>query len=138
MARVTRRNFIRTGLGVTAASWLGRTKNMAAEARPTGTENALCVVSSGNGIRATEKAMELMRAGSDPLDAVIAGVNIVEEDPNDASVGYGGVPNEDGVVELDASVMYGPSHAAGAVASLRNIKTPSRVASETGKKRASS
>ena len=128
MARVTRRNFIRTGLGVTAASWLGRTKNMAAEARPTGTENALCVVSSGNGIRATEKAMELMRAGSDPLDAVIAGVNIVEEDPNDASVGYGGVPNEDGVVELDASVMYGPSHAAGAVASLRNIKTPSRVA----------
>jgi N4-(beta-N-acetylglucosaminyl)-L-asparaginase len=72
--------------------------------------------------------MELMRRGDDPLDAVIAGVNIVEEDPDDASVGYGGVPNEEGVVELDASVMYGPTHAAGAVASLRNIKTPSRVA----------
>jgi N4-(beta-N-acetylglucosaminyl)-L-asparaginase len=86
------------------------------------------VISSGNGLRATEKAMELMRQGSDPLDAVVAGVNIVEEDPNDTSVGYGGIPNEDGVVELDASVMHGPTHRAGAVASLRNIKTPSKVA----------
>jgi N4-(beta-N-acetylglucosaminyl)-L-asparaginase len=60
--------------------------------------------------------------------AVIAGVNIVEDDPNDMSVGYGGLPNEDGVVELDASVMYGPTHQAGAVASLRNIKNPSKVA----------
>jgi N4-(beta-N-acetylglucosaminyl)-L-asparaginase len=85
-------------------------------------------VSSGNGIRATEKAMEILRAGGDPLDAVIAGVNIVEDDPDDMSVGYGGLPNEDGVVELDASVMYGPTHSAGAVASLRNIKNPSKVA----------
>jgi N4-(beta-N-acetylglucosaminyl)-L-asparaginase len=90
--------------------------------------NAFCVISSGNGIRATEKAMEIMRQGGDPLDAVIAGVNIVEEDPDDMSVGYGGIPNEDGVVELDSSVMYGPTHKAGAVASLRNIKTPSKVA----------
>jgi N4-(beta-N-acetylglucosaminyl)-L-asparaginase len=90
--------------------------------------NELCVISSDNGIRATEKAMELLRQGSDPLDAVIAGVNIVEEDPNDTSVGYGGLPNEEGVVELDASVMHGPTHMAGAVAALRNIKTPSLVA----------
>ncbi|MCK7583564.1 MAG: isoaspartyl peptidase/L-asparaginase [Chromatiales bacterium] len=47
-------------------------------------------VSSGNGLRATEKAMEILKAGGDPLDAVIAGVNIVEDDPNDMSVGYGG------------------------------------------------
>jgi len=72
--------------------------------------------------------MTIIKAGGDPLDAVIAGVNIVEDDPDDMSVGYGGLPNEDGVVELDASVMYGPNHTAGAVAGLRNIKNPSRVA----------
>jgi N4-(beta-N-acetylglucosaminyl)-L-asparaginase len=72
--------------------------------------------------------MAVLKAGGDPLDAVIAGVNIVEDDPDDMSVGTGGLPNEDGVVELDASVMYGPTHSAGAVASLRNIKNPSRVA----------
>ena len=70
----------------------------------------------------------MIAAGADTLDAVIAGVNIVEEDPADNSVGYGGLPNEDGVVELDSSVMHGPSCRAGAVASLRNIKTPSQVA----------
>ena len=86
------------------------------------------VVSSGNGLRATGKAMEILKGGGDPLDAVIAGVNIVEDDPEDMSVGYGGLPNAEGVVELDASVMYGPTHAAGAVASLQNIKNPSKVA----------
>jgi len=85
-------------------------------------------ISSGNGMRATDKAMEMIRAGSDTLDAVIAGVNIVEEDPNDMSVGYGGLPNERGVVELDSCCMHGPTMRAGAVASLQNIKTPSRVA----------
>jgi N4-(beta-N-acetylglucosaminyl)-L-asparaginase len=85
-------------------------------------------VASGNGLRATDKAMAVLREGGDPLDAVIAGVNIVEDDPNDMSVGLGGLPNEDGVVELDASAMYGPTHSAGAVASLRNIKNPSKVA----------
>jgi N4-(beta-N-acetylglucosaminyl)-L-asparaginase len=72
--------------------------------------------------------MELIASGGSTLDGVIAGVNIVEDDPNDMTVGYGGLPNEDGVVELDAAVMYGPNHMAGAVASLRNIKNPSRVA----------
>lgn len=86
------------------------------------------VVASANGLRACNRAMELLRAGADTLDAVIAGVNINEEDPEDNSVGYGGLPNEDGVVELDASVMHGPTRRCGAVASLRNIKTPSKVA----------
>ncbi|MHB2156572.1 N(4)-(beta-N-acetylglucosaminyl)-L-asparaginase [Calditrichota bacterium GD2] len=85
-------------------------------------------VSSKNGLRATQKAAEMMLNGSDALDAVIAGVNIVEEDPEDHSVGYGGLPNEEGVVELDSCVMHGPTHNAGAVASLRNIKNPSKVA----------
>lgn len=86
------------------------------------------VISSANGVKAIEKAYALLQAGADPLDAVVAAVNIVEDDPNDNSVGYGGLPNEDGVVELDSSVMHGPTHKAGAVAGLRNIKNPSQVA----------
>jgi len=86
------------------------------------------VISSANGLAATQKASEMIAGGADTLDAVIAGVNIVEADPNDDSVGYGGLPNEDGVVELDSSVMHGPTHRAGAVAALRNIVHPSRVA----------
>ncbi len=86
------------------------------------------VISSANGLRATDKAMEMIKNGADALDAVIAGVNIVEDDPNDHTVGYGGLPNEEGVVELDSCVMHGPTHNAGSVASLRNIKNPSKVA----------
>ncbi len=86
------------------------------------------VISSANGLAACARAMESIKAGKDTLDAVIAGVNLVEEDPNDTSVGYGGLPNEEGVVELDASVMHGPTRRCGAVAAIRNIKTPSRVA----------
>lgn len=86
------------------------------------------VIASSNGARACRHAMEQLQRGADTLDAVIGGVNINEEDPKDNSVGYGGLPNEECVVELDASVMHGPSRRAGAVASLRNIKFPSRVA----------
>ncbi|HTR98716.1 MAG TPA: N(4)-(beta-N-acetylglucosaminyl)-L-asparaginase [Bacteroidota bacterium] len=86
------------------------------------------VIASGNGLEAVKKAMEIIRQGNDALDGVIAGVNINESDPNDRSVGYGGLPNEDGVVELDSAVMHGPNHMAGAVAALRNIKNPSKVA----------
>jgi N4-(beta-N-acetylglucosaminyl)-L-asparaginase len=93
-----------------------------------GNERKVIAVASGNGLRATEKAMSLIKEGADALDAVVAGVNIIEDDPNDMSVGYGGLPNEDGIVELDASVMHGPSHRCGAVAALRNIKNPSKVA----------
>ncbi len=70
----------------------------------------------------------MLREGADTLDAVVAGVNLVEEDPDDMSVGFGGLPNEDGVVQLDASVMHGPTRGAGAVGALEGIKTPSRVA----------
>jgi N4-(beta-N-acetylglucosaminyl)-L-asparaginase len=86
------------------------------------------VISSQNGMKATAKAMEILKAGGKPLDAVIAGVNIVEEDPNDTSVGYGGLPNEEGEVELDACVMDGLSCRCGAVGALKNIKNPSKVA----------
>lgn len=85
-------------------------------------------IASANGLRATARAVEWMKQGKDTLDAVVAGVNINEEDPEDDSVGYGGLPNEEGIVELDASVMHGPSRRAGSVASVRNIKYPSRLA----------
>lgn len=86
------------------------------------------VISSENGLRACTRAMQLLRGGADTLDAVIAGVNINEEDPEDNSVGYGGLPNEEGVVELDASVMHGPSRRCGSVAGIRGVKTPSKIA----------
>ena len=86
------------------------------------------VISSGNGVPACAKAMEVLKAGGDTLDAVIAGVNIQELDPDDTSVGYGGLPNEDGVVELDASCMHGPTRRGGSVAAIRGIKTPSKIA----------
>jgi N4-(beta-N-acetylglucosaminyl)-L-asparaginase len=86
------------------------------------------VIASGNGVRACARAMQVIKSGGDTLDAVIAGVNIQELDPNDSSVGYGGLPNEDGVVELDASCMHGPTRRGGAVGAIRNIKTPSKVA----------
>src|SRR4051812_20080086 len=86
------------------------------------------VISSSNGVRACAKAMDVIKSGGDTLDAVIAGVNIQELDPADTSVGYGGLPNEDGVVELDASCMHGPTRRGGSVASIRGIKTPSNIA----------
>jgi len=123
--RLSRRKFIKTGIGLSAASFIqGKNRIIPPEI----TRNRPIVISSANGLKATEKAMEMIYEGSDPLDAVIAGVNIVENDPEDISVGYGGLPNEDGVVELDSSVMHGPTHNAGAVAGLRNIKNPSKVA----------
>lgn len=122
MTTFSRRDFLRTGAGAAAlVAGSGLALRGAAAPGPR-------AVASGNGLRATAKAMEILQAGGDPLDAVVAGVNIVEDDPDDMSVGYGGLPNEDGVVELDASVMYGPTHSAGAVAALRNIKNPSKVA----------
>jgi N4-(beta-N-acetylglucosaminyl)-L-asparaginase len=85
-------------------------------------------VSSSNGLRAVNRAMELMVRGTDTLDAAVEGVKIQELDPGDNSVGYGGLPNEHGVVQLDASCMHGPTRRAGAVAALEGIKTPSEVA----------
>jgi N4-(beta-N-acetylglucosaminyl)-L-asparaginase len=85
-------------------------------------------ISSANGVRAVEKAYAIVAAGGDPVDAVVSGVAIVEDDPDDVTVGYGGIPNEEGIVQLDASVMDGRTMKCGAVGALENIKNPSRVA----------
>jgi N4-(beta-N-acetylglucosaminyl)-L-asparaginase len=127
---MTRRGFLGAA-GVAAASF-----RLPAIAAPSASAPAMlrartaraAAVSSANGLRAVGRAMELMLQGTDTLDAAIEGVKIQELDPNDNSVGYGGLPNEDGVVQLDASCMHGPTKRAGAVAALEGIKTPSEVA----------
>lgn len=94
------------------------------------------VVASANGHQhknggpktCVETAFDQMMQGIDVLDALIAGVNIVELDPLDTSVGYGGLPNADGVVQLDAAVMHGPKRRAGAVGAIEGIRVPSLVA----------
>jgi N4-(beta-N-acetylglucosaminyl)-L-asparaginase len=94
------------------------------------------VVSSANGNKfknggprtAVEEAFSRIVKGEDVLDALIAGVNIVELDPEDDSVGYGGLPNAEGVVQLDSCCMHGPKKRAGGVAALEGIRTPSIIA----------
>jgi N4-(beta-N-acetylglucosaminyl)-L-asparaginase len=83
---------------------------------------------NGGDISCVETAFERMAKGEDVLDALIAGVNIVELDPEDTSVGYGGLPNADGVVQLDSCCMHGPRKQAGGVAALEGIRMPSLVA----------
>lgn len=122
-----RRRFLQSAaLGFTA---LAATPTARSQAKPARARQFKpVVIASANGLEAAARAMQLIQRGGDALDAVIAGVNIVEDDPKDNSVGYGGLPNEDGVVELDASVMHGPTGRGGAVAALQNIKNPSKIA----------
>ena len=134
---VSRRDFLTAGATAAAGVALGnpllgespgithRTSGMASSA---GAAARPIVIASDNGIRGVKKAYDLIAAGADTLDAIIAGVNIQELDPDDISVGLGGLPNEDGVVQLDASCMHGPTKRAGAVGCLEDIATPSLVA----------
>jgi len=123
---VTRRDFLgQTGAALGAGA-LVRPVGAPAVIIPPASRPA--AAGSANSIRGVELAIRLVEGGSDTLDAVVEGVKITELDPNDDSVGYGGLPNEDGVVQLDASCMHGPTRRAGAVAALEGIKTPSEVA----------
>src|ERR1700686_3655392 len=129
--RISRRRLLGTTALAAAAASLSRAE-AAAEPTPATapprTPALPVAVSSANGLAAVALAVERMKAGVDPLDAAIAGVNLVEDDPNDMTVGYGGVPNEEGVVQLDASVFHGPTARAGAVAALEGVKNPTKVA----------
>lgn len=133
---ISRRDFLERSAAVAAAGFVPRlpSADLFAAAAPAPTVGAPvlrarpCVVSSANGIRGVKVAYDQLVAGEDPLDAIIAGVNIQELDPEDQSVGLGGFPNEEGVVQLDASCMHGPSRRAGSVACIENIATPSLVA----------
>jgi N4-(beta-N-acetylglucosaminyl)-L-asparaginase len=117
-------------VGAAAAAGLLDSRTRAAESTGSvpASQGGPVAVASGNGLRGVAKAWEMMKTGADPLDAAIAGVNIQELDPEDQSVGLGGLPNEHGVVQLDASCMHGPTRRAGAVGALEGIATPSLVA----------
>ena len=124
---ISRRDFI----GASAVSAAGLVLPRRADAEPflrAATASRPAVIASSNGIRGVKIAYDMIVQGADPLDAAIAGVNIVELDPTDQSVGLGGLPNAEGVVQLDASVMHGPTKRAGSVASIEDIATPSLVA----------
>src|SRR4029078_2685747 len=133
--RVNRREFVQatTVAGVAAAS-----RPLFAQAPTMITPNSVkpVVVASANGNKCrnggsktcVETAFAMITGGSDVLDALVAGVNIVELDPLDDSVGYGGLPNAEGVVQLDSCCMHGPTKRAGGVAALEGVRTPSLVA----------
>ncbi len=131
---VNRREFLLTG----AAAGIAATADAQTSVAPAIARGGVrpIVISSANGHQyknggsqtCVERAFAMMTEGKDVLDALIAGVNIVELDPEDTSVGYGGLPNAEGVVQLDASCMHGPRKRAGAVACIEGVRTPSLVA----------
>jgi len=134
--RVNRREFVQTTTAATAAAaaipstLFGQAPTMMTKSvKP-------CVVASNNGNRSKDehgvtcvaKAFKMITDGADVLDALVAGVSIVELDANQSGVGWSGLPNADGVVQLDASCMHGPKKRAGAVAAIEGVRAPARVA----------
>jgi N4-(beta-N-acetylglucosaminyl)-L-asparaginase len=131
---ISRRHFLGAGAAAAASVTLqgkafAEVDTDVIKARSFGSAGRPVVVASANGIRGVVRAYDMItRQNADTLDAIIAGVNIEELDPEDQFVGLGGLPNEEGVVQLDASCMHGPTKRAGAVAALEGIATPSLVA----------
>ncbi|RMF68966.1 MAG: asparaginase [Calditrichaeota bacterium] len=126
-----RRSFLRraASLGF-SIPFVGRLSNLVFT--PTTSQKKLPIILCSRGEKWGKKvltpAFEALHTTGHILDAVEKGANVVELDPEDMTVGYGGLPNEEGVVQLDASVMYGPTHNCGSVAALERIKTPCSVA----------
>ena len=139
-----RRDFVRRGAGAAAALAAGTPALAAASPAPAPRAPEILrrsrarpmVLSDLSGIRyrnggpesALERAFRGITEGEDVLDALVAGVNIPELDPEETGIGYGGLPNGEGIVQLDASVMHGPRRWAGAVAGIEGVRTPSLVA----------
>ena len=137
---INRREFVVTsaaaGLAAATPGLAGVARAMPAPAVLTRAAVRPVVISAANGNHSkdaagktgVQEAYEMIVGGADVLDAVIACVNVVELDPDDSSVGYGGLPNADGVVQLDSCCMHGPLKRAGGVAALEGVPTPSPVA----------
>src|SRR4051794_10902447 len=131
-----RRDFVKSGTAGLLAAGAASASPSFGQSAAVVTSVKPIVISSANGYKyrnggprtCVEEAFLRITKGEDVLDALIAGVNIVELDPEDDSVGYGGLPNADGVVQLDSSCMHGPRRRAGAVAAMEGVRTPSLVA----------
>jgi N4-(beta-N-acetylglucosaminyl)-L-asparaginase len=117
---ITRRGFLESALAASLAS------GVSAQDKSTGKRPIL--ISSNNGLKYLDDAFLFLKNGGDTLDAALRVVKGPEDDPFDDSVGLGGLPNEEGVVELDACCMHGPTRRAGSVGGVRNIKNVSLVA----------
>ena len=135
MSRLNRREFVKAASAGIAAAAVPAAAQSAAPAVVTRAARPVVIASAnGNFFRnggprtCVEQAFTRMTKGDDVLDALIAGVNIVELDPEDTSVGYGGLPNADGIVQLDSCCMHGPARRAGGVAALEGVRMPSAVA----------
>ena len=134
--KMNRRDFVRTSAAAGLAAAAPATLFAQAPTMMTPSSVKPVVIASGNGNRGknggdvvcVEKAYQMITAGDDVLDALIAGVTIVELDPEESGVGYGGIPNADGVVQLDSCCMHGPTKRAGGVAALEGVRTPALVA----------
>ncbi|MDX2445408.1 MAG: N(4)-(beta-N-acetylglucosaminyl)-L-asparaginase [Bacteroidales bacterium] len=125
---ISRRNFFNKSLGLSAgALFFKNLPVFGARAKET---TPMIVTSHTNetGQLAMEAGWKILAEGGSAVDAIEKAANVIEVDPEDTSVGYGGLPNEDGIVQLDASIMDGKTYNAGAVACLENIKTPASVA----------
>lgn len=125
-SEVSRRAFLGASLAVPAAFACATERASSLSARRS--SGAAVLVGSKNALRGMKRHYDELLAGADPLDVAIDVVKAAERDPNDDSVGLGGLPNEDGIVQLDAACMYGPRHKSGAVACIENILHPSEVA----------
>lgn len=126
----SRRDFLRASTGVGVGAALGLPRAAPALGAPTVLRKQVApvAIASENGLAAVTRALDELESGASTIEAIVRGVNLVEEDPEDQSVGYGGLPNADGVVQLDASLMHGPTRGAGAVAALEGVKRASSVA----------
>ena len=126
--KISRRNFFNWSFGAGAGFLL--LKKMPVLSLESSAQLPLIITSHTNetGKTAVETGWKVLTSGGSVLDAVEKTANIIETDPEDMSVGYGGLPNEEGVVQLDASIMDGKTYNAGSVACLENIKTPCSVA----------
>jgi len=135
MKSSSRREFVKMGAATVAATGAGPLFGQAPTVMARKSSQPV-VISSENGGEfknggprtCVEEAFLRLTRGEDVLDALVAGVNIVELDPLDDSVGYGGLPNAEGVVQLDSCCMHGPKKRAGGVAALEGVRTPSLVA----------
>ena len=124
----SRRDFVKTSVLGAVAAGVG-TRAQAEDAKPAASESYKrpIIVCAHNGLNYLEDAFAFLKSGGDTLDAALRVVKGPEDDPNDDSVGLGGIPNEEGVVELDACCMHGPTRRAGSVGGVRNIKNVSLV-----------